>query len=263
MNVTRMWAWVAVVFVICWMSACTVPADEPSATRLPSASAAVAAHPGAEAAGQPQILLNVRLIEWDTDKELAALERLFEKTDKVASLGERTAGLRVINLEGRNAVDDLLNQLRQSGQVRVLAEPTMVTLSGQKASLHSGGEIAMPAPDGSDEQPRKVEFGTQLEALPVLQPDGTLRLEVRLSVRELDPAHVLTVHGKPVPGLRSRVCSTAVDMKPGRTLVLSGVMRQAAAATPAQQPSTKVTLMTIHAEVVGNTAESSGKPLVR
>jgi len=213
MNVTRMSSSVPVVFLVCWATASIITADEPVPAPLPAASHVVAARTDPAASRQPQILLRLRLIECQLNKETPSVERLLDKMDRSAASGQNAPTIRVLNLEGQEAADTerMLDQLRQSGKVRVLAEPTMVTLSGQKASLHCGGEIAIPAPDGSDKELRKEEFGTRLDVLPVLKPDGTLRLDVRLSVRELDTAHATNVRGKSVPGLRSRSVCTAVE----------------------------------------------------
>ena len=138
----------------------------------------------------------------------------------------------------------------------------MVTLSGQTASLHCGGEISIPAPEGSDEQPRMEDYGTRLDALPLLKPDGTLRLDMRLSVRELDTAHATIVRGKSIPGLRSRAVSTAVEMKPKQTVVMVGAAQQSDPAKPTDEPST-VLLVTVYTEVVNTVAQSAEQPLTR
>lgn len=202
------------------------------------------------------------MVECELNEETPSVKRLLEKIGKPVASSQATPAFRVFTLAERDTADGLLDQLRQRGKVRVLAEPTMVTLSGQQASLHCGGEISIPAPEGSDEQPRTEEYGTRLDALPVLKPNGTLRLDVRLSVRELDTAHIMIVRGKSIPGLRSRAVSTAVEMKPEQTLVMVGGAQQPDPAKPADKPSS-VLLVTVYTEVVSTVAQSTGQPLTR
>ena len=212
----------------------------------------------------PAILLRLRLVECVLDEKTPNVERLLERIDgaPVTALGAKET-FRVLSLAGRDSADAVLDQLKACGKVRALAEPTLVTLSGQVAHLQCGGEVPIPAPDGADTEPLRLErFGTLLDALPVLKPDGTLRLDVSLSVREVDATRATIVEGKPIPGLRARSLSTSVEMNPGQTLVLAGVTQQAAAAKPSDQPAT-VLLVTIYAEVVKPPAQAARTPLVR
>jgi len=205
----------------------------------------------------PIVVISCQLIECQLNNETRTLAKLYEKLDKSSS-PKTTAESHVLVLDEPVSGDDLVKQLGHYGTLRVLSSPCLTTFSGRKASLHAGGTVSVPAPDGRGQ----VDLGTRLEALPVLQSDGTLRLGVDLTVRELDTARAVVVNGKSIPAVRSRSVSTSVDMKPKQTIVLSGTAGQRGEAKSANQPA-KVLLLAIHADVVASIAESADTPRAR
>ncbi len=91
--------------------------------------------------------------------------------------------------------------LREKGRAKVLSEPRLVTLSGQPANFLAGGEQAVPRLDGSGEVGvRFEEFGTRVHCLPVVLPDGTVRLEVEPEISELCETSAVAVQGSVVAG---------------------------------------------------------------
>ncbi len=120
--------------------------------------------------------------------------------------------------------DGLLPALRQNGLVKVLAEPTLVTVSGRPASFRSGGEFPILVPQKPDEVAVEYrEFGTSLDCVAVVEDGGKIRLEVRASVSEIDATRSVDVQGTSVPGLRTRMVDTAIEMESGKTVILSGL----------------------------------------
>lgn len=107
--------------------------------------------------------------------------------------------------------------------VKVVAEPTVVTVSGRPAFFHVGGQypFLVPMPGGQVKTEMR-SFGTQLDIVPVLLDDGRVRLELRPRVSEIDEAKSVTVNGITTPGLRVREIDTAVELKPGETFAVSG-----------------------------------------
>ncbi len=118
-----------------------------------------------------------------------------------------------------------LESLRKDNLARVIAEPSLATLSGCKAVFHSGGKIPLPKPEGRDGSTPIdwEEYGTQAELTPSVLGNHRLRLSVYFRVAELDNVHVTHLGNETVPGLRTRDFHTVVEMHDGQTFAFTGL----------------------------------------
>ena len=115
--------------------------------------------------------------------------------------------------------------LEENGLAKVLAEPTLVTLSGQEAKFLAGGEL--PVPLSSSLGQITVEwkkFGIQLAFTPTVIDQGTISLKVASEVSDLDPTNGITVGGIVIPGLTSRQAETTVRLGDGESFAIAGLM---------------------------------------
>jgi Flp pilus assembly secretin CpaC len=122
-------------------------------------------------------------------------------------------------------VDGIITHSRS----RVLAEPTLVTISGERASFLAGGEIPIVqslATAGTAQQSVVFEpFGLRLNMIPVLQENGTINLEVAPEERIRSDAGGLNLVGVGfIPGFITRKMQTIVELKPGQELFISGLV---------------------------------------
>ncbi len=186
----------------------------------------------------PQVLLKLRVVEisrtklrrlgFDFSKVVpskpghivAASVRHDDLGDAAATLiGDKVApggfGVLASNDPFFSYLDDAL--------VKVLAEPTMVTVSNRSAHFKSGGEISVPILESNGSTRREFkEYGTSVDFLPVVLADQTIRLECRARVSELDYTKSVKCAGETIPGIRALTFDTAAELRPGQTLVLSG-----------------------------------------
>jgi Flp pilus assembly secretin CpaC len=120
---------------------------------------------------------------------------------------------------------------------RILAEPTLVTISGERAAFLAGGEIPILqsiATAGTAAQSIVFEpYGLRLNMIPVLLENGTINLQVSPEERLLDRANAFVLPnqapgGPPssVPAFTTRKTQTTVEMKPGQELFISGLVSQ-------------------------------------
>lgn len=112
---------------------------------------------------------------------------------------------------------------------RVLAEPTLVTISGERASFLAGGEIPIfqaIATAGAALQSVVFEpFGLRLNMIPVLLENGNINLQVSPEERILSAAQSLTLAGSsPISSFTTRKAQTIVELKPGQELYISGLV---------------------------------------
>jgi len=126
----------------------------------------------------------------------------------------------------------LLDALREYDLAKVMADPTLVTVSGRPAFFNSGGEfpILIPAGLGTVSVDFK-KFGTQVDFVPIVLGNGNIRLEVKPRVSFIDPSLSVTTQGITVPGLNVREVDTGVEMKPGQTLAIAGLVQNRLEAT--------------------------------
>ena len=117
--------------------------------------------------------------------------------------------------------------LKQQGLGRILAEPNLVTTSGQEASFLAGGEFPIPVPSGLGTVSIEYKkFGVGLIFTPTVLDDNKISLRINPEVSELDFTSQTTVvvNNFIVPGLRVRRTSTQVEMKDGQTLAIAGLL---------------------------------------
>ena len=181
-----------------------------------------------KAVEQQQVLVEVKVLEISLSKmrELglefnwAGLGGLVGTTD-LGSGRDRAAS---VILDRNDAALQFLSQLQKEGLAKILAEPTLVTMSGRLASFRSGGEFPVPVlQDDGQETAEYREFGTRVDLVPVCLDNGKLRLEIRPVISELDPSRSVTVGNTKVPGLRVRSIDATAELMPGQTLAVTGL----------------------------------------
>jgi pilus assembly protein CpaC len=125
-----------------------------------------------------------------------------------------------------------MDLLKQNNLGRVLAEPNLVTTSGQQASFLAGGEFPIPVPQSGVGGAATItveykKFGVQLEFTPTVLNEGKIAVKVHPTVSEIDNTfgQSFTLPGGfVVPGLRVREMSTHVEVNDGQTFAIAGLL---------------------------------------
>lgn len=128
-----------------------------------------------------------------------------------------------------------LDAQKTDNLVKILAEPNLVTLSGQEASFLSGGKIFIPVPQSSSNGTTTItlqqeEFGVALRFLPTVLDGDRINLKVAPEVSELSPTGVTltstNVSGVNIlPLITTRRASTTVQMRDGETFAIGGLLQ--------------------------------------
>ena len=135
---------------------------------------------------------------------------------------QNTLAFSVVN--GGDQLDVFLQALERKNLARLLDRPTLVTSNGRPAEFLEGGEIPFEVNQGLGNTTIQFRpFGTKLDVVPIVQGEGTIRLEVRAEVSE-PSSDLSSANG--TNGFRVRRVNTGVDMKIGHTLVLAGDIRE-------------------------------------
>jgi pilus assembly protein CpaC len=131
----------------------------------------------------------------------------------------------------------VLNVLEQSGLAKMLAEPTLVALSGQEAKFLVGGEF--PVPIASSLGAISVlwkKFGIILNFTPTVISDGALHLKLSTEVSDVDPTRSVTIGGVSIPGLTSRQSETTVRLADGQSFAIAGLLSDKIQSTVSKIP---------------------------
>jgi len=136
-----------------------------------------------------------------------------------------------------------LEALAENKYLRLLANPTLVALNGEKAGFLAGGEFPVPVVQssgtgsgGSAISIEYKEYGVRLTFKPIVLGDGTIRLYASPEVSELDYANGTSVNGTEVPGVLARKAETTVELKSGQSFVMAGLLNDSVTATNASIP---------------------------
>lgn len=116
--------------------------------------------------------------------------------------------------------------LRENGLLRVLAEPNLVALNGQKASFLAGGEVPIPISTNDDIKIDFKEFGVRLNFTPAVLSEDRIRLTVAPEVSEPDFTTAVTFGGISVPGFATRRVETVVELGSGETIAIGGLLNE-------------------------------------
>ncbi|HEX4055828.1 MAG TPA: type II and III secretion system protein family protein [Tepidisphaeraceae bacterium] len=133
-----------------------------------------------------------------------------------------------------------VDALEQNSLLRTLAEPDLVTTSGQKATFLAGGQFPYPVPQnsggGTSITIQFQQYGVQLDFTPIVLGNGRIRLKVHPDVSQLDYSHTVTLDGTTVPGLTERSADTTVELAEGQTFALGGMLEDQISASNNQFP---------------------------
>jgi len=142
---------------------------------------------------------------------------------------------------GKVAFQVYLNALSQNQLLRNLAEPNLITSSGQTATFLAGGSIPIPVSQGSTGGGSSIsieykDFGVSLKFTPVVLGNGRIRLNVAPEVSELDYGHAIVIpgSGSTVPALTKRNLNTTVELSEGQTYAVGGLLQTQSSASNQQ-----------------------------
>jgi pilus assembly protein CpaC len=132
----------------------------------------------------------------------------------------------IFNSTKHNLFSDL-SMLQSDGLARVLAEPTLVALSGQSASFLAGGELPIPEPQGLGTVAIVYKpYGVGLTLTPTVLAPDRIALKVAPEASELDYTNELVISGVSVPAITTRRADTTVELGDGETFVIGGLVSQ-------------------------------------
>ncbi len=130
-----------------------------------------------------------------------------------------------------------LNLMEGNGMARVLAEPTLVAMSGHSASFLAGGELPIPVPQGLGTTSIEYKpFGVGLTVTPTVLANDRIALKVAPEASDLDYANALNLNGVPVPAISTRRADTMVELGDGESFMIGGLVSRTTASNANKVP---------------------------
>ena len=119
--------------------------------------------------------------------------------------------------------------MKENGLTKVLAEPTLITLSGRSASFLAGGEFPIPVPQNSGGSTTiTIEyktFGVGLNFTPTVLSNGKISMAVNPEVSDLDFTRAVAVQGFLIPSVNTRRVSTVIELGDGQSFAVAGLLK--------------------------------------
>jgi pilus assembly protein CpaC len=150
--------------------------------------------------------------------------------------GNAAANSMISGTFSKDSFELALEALESHRVAKVLAEPTLVTISGRPATFISGGEFAVPTIVGVDGVGAASTtfrgYGTLLQFTPTVLDKDRIRLQVnpQFSTLNTDTA----VNG--IFGVDTRSASTTVELREGQVLAIAGLTQQQQSGSTARLP---------------------------
>ncbi|HEY0115415.1 MAG TPA: type II and III secretion system protein family protein [Allosphingosinicella sp.] len=124
-----------------------------------------------------------------------------------------------------------------NGQVTILAEPNLTSLSGETASFLAGGEFPVPISQTLGQVTIEYkQYGVGLAFTPVVLEDGRISMRVRPEVSELATEGSIRLNGFDVPALTTRRAETTVELGSGQSFMIAGLLRNTSTNTIDRTP---------------------------
>jgi len=110
---------------------------------------------------------------------------------------------------------------------KILAQPTIVSLSGQQSEFLAGGEIPIPVPQGGLGGQITIqyrEYGVKLVFIPTVLAGDVIDIRMQLEISEPDYANGTGILGVTVPGFVTRKGSNHLRLESGKTFAVAGLL---------------------------------------
>ncbi len=123
------------------------------------------------------------------------------------------------------SADKVTAPRRDSGLSKLLANPNIMTKSGEEARIFIGDtvpvKIVSTVEGKTNVELRNLEGGIELKIIPYVNSDNTIDLEISTSVSNFD--YSIVIDG--LPKINKREAKTKITIKDGQTLVIGGLAR--------------------------------------
>ncbi len=136
----------------------------------------------------------------------------------------------VINTHGVQ-IDGMISALEDKGLVKTLAEPNLISQSGEQASFFAGSQVPIPTvqPGTIGTTPTvTVQYyncGVTLNFVPTVLNTGLINLRLAPQVCEVSTTSPVVINGTTVPELTTRNATTTIELRDGQSFAIAGLLQ--------------------------------------
>lgn len=197
---------------------------------------------GTETAAQVESIVKEYVGKGDTSPNILNFMKL--KTGQQVMLKVRVGEVRKdalsrlgLGVHGVLSGAALFGTLDQEKEYRILAEPTLTAISGQSAEFLAGGEFPIPIAQANNTMSVDYKpFGVNVAFTPLVLSNDRIRLNVASEVSELSDQGAVTLNNTRIPSIATRRANTTVELAPGESFVIAGLLKNNTAGKLYQVP---------------------------
>lgn len=182
----------------------------------------------------PQIAIHAKVVELNDERMHGGLGLV--SFQSLQGDGEATS---VVDEDG--SLTEFFDFLKQQQMLKVLAEPSLITVAGRTASLQVGGEVPMTKKDASETR------GLRLDCTPDVGDEGQIEIALNL---QLSPPPTTGGSNKP-PVADGISFKTTVELQSGQTAFLATPGKKGA------EDASSGVLVLLRAELVNSASVST------
>lgn len=124
-------------------------------------------------------------------------------------------------------ISAIMSVLEDHTMSKILAQPTMVCLSGQQADFLAGGEVPVPGPGGNGMVTIVYkEYGIKLTFVPTVLANNVVDMRVQVEVSEVDFGNSTRLTGIEIPAFISRKGKSHIRVDSGMTFAMAGLLSE-------------------------------------
>lgn len=142
-------------------------------------------------------------------------------------------------LPGGDSISGMLEALERDNLFKLLAEPNLVSMSGEEAQFLVGGEFPIPVPNLNGIAIEYKPFGVSVKFTPFVISENRIRVAVAPEVSEINNDNAIEVDGFSVPSLSTRRAQSVVELAPGESFMIAGLIQDKLASSLDTVPGIK------------------------
>lgn len=198
----------------------------------------------------PQVRLDVKVAEVSKtliDRIGARVNLVSDGSRSIALLSEflSGSGASLASVSGDDSFS--LDLEERKGLIKILAEPSILALSGEQGEFLAGGKLFIPVAqsNGGGTTPgffslEEREFGVGVKFVPTVLPDGRINLKLSAEVSEvLSSGTTISSSGATssvLPTITSRKTATTIQLTDGQSFAVGGLSKDNVKGTAAALP---------------------------
>lgn len=141
------------------------------------------------------------------------------------------------NLLNRGAINTRVRLIEENGLGRILAQPSLIALSGHSANFLAGGELPIPQSGGLGTTTITFKpFGIGVTVTPTVLSADRIVLKVAPEASDIDASNGITINNITIPSISTRRAETTLELGNGESFIIGGLVSRTTRSNAAKVP---------------------------